>query len=175
MDPDWRNIFDSVKDEIWEGETTLRHLCPHQLTAGTALYFTGVVKLFLTSLIQPQTHRPLNDCKEPITAILISEVVYFILICEPSLIYTPELGELDPNWFETLTAQATSEENVSDQDDLCPNQEGNFKTPFDKPGAESQLFSTPKVFRRGRVVSPEPGNETSFTAEQGNSWFEFDS
>ncbi|XP_042270283.1 breast cancer type 2 susceptibility protein [Thunnus maccoyii] len=77
-----------------------------------------------------------------------------------------ELGPLDPDWFDVLTAQAvTTEGNVSDQDDLCANQEGNFKTPFDETAVESQLFSTPKVFRRCRVVSPETKDEQSFTAE----------
>ncbi|KAM6933332.1 breast cancer type 2 susceptibility protein [Xenentodon cancila] len=66
-----------------------------------------------------------------------------------------ELGPLDPNWFEILTGQTSVDEgSVSDQDDLCANQEGNFKTPFDKAD-DSQLFSTPKVFRHSRIVSPE--------------------
>lgn len=80
-----------------------------------------------------------------------------------------ELGPLDPDWFDVLTAQAvTTEGNVSNQDDLCLNQEGNFKTPFDKIPVASQLFSTPKVFRHSRVVSPETEDEQSFTAEPGN-------
>ncbi|KAM7399055.1 hypothetical protein PAMP_018348 [Pampus punctatissimus] len=75
-----------------------------------------------------------------------------------------ELGPLDPDWFDVLTAQAvTTEGNISDQEDLCANQEGNFKIPF--AAAESQLFSTPKVFRHRRVVSPETEDEKSFTAE----------
>ncbi|XP_070762067.1 breast cancer type 2 susceptibility protein [Enoplosus armatus] len=77
-----------------------------------------------------------------------------------------ELGPLDPDWFEALTAQTfTNEGNVSDQDELCANQEGHFKTPFDRT-ADSQLFSTPKAFRHSRVVSPETEDEQSFTAEQ---------
>ncbi|XP_041659697.1 breast cancer type 2 susceptibility protein isoform X2 [Cheilinus undulatus] len=78
-----------------------------------------------------------------------------------------ELGPLDPDWFETLTAQTFgNDENVSDQDDLCAHQEAIFKTPFDKSALDSQLFSTPKVFRQRRIVSPEAENEQSFTAEQ---------
>ncbi|XP_074535553.1 breast cancer type 2 susceptibility protein isoform X2 [Halichoeres trimaculatus] len=80
-----------------------------------------------------------------------------------------ELGPLDPDWFESLTAQTcNNEENVSDQDDLCANQEGQFKAPFDKTAvsADSQLFSTPKLFRHRRAASPETENEQSFTAEQ---------
>ncbi|XP_019943896.2 breast cancer type 2 susceptibility protein [Paralichthys olivaceus] len=78
-----------------------------------------------------------------------------------------ELGPLDPDWFQVLSAEtSTSEGNVSDQDDLCANQEGNFKAPCDKTALDSQLFSTPKVFRHSRVVSPETEGEQSFTAEQ---------
>ncbi|XP_037632124.1 breast cancer type 2 susceptibility protein isoform X2 [Sebastes umbrosus] len=78
-----------------------------------------------------------------------------------------ELGPLDPDWFESLTAQTfTHEGNVSDQDDLFANQEESFKTPFDKAAVESQLFSTPKVFRRSRIVSSETEDEQSFTGEQ---------
>ncbi|XP_069017435.1 breast cancer type 2 susceptibility protein [Embiotoca jacksoni] len=78
-----------------------------------------------------------------------------------------ELGPLDPNWFELLTAQTSaSEGSFSDQDDLCANQEGHFKAPLDKPAFDTQLFSTPKVFRRRQIVSPETEDEQSFTAEQ---------
>ncbi|XP_051253121.1 breast cancer type 2 susceptibility protein isoform X2 [Dicentrarchus labrax] len=76
-----------------------------------------------------------------------------------------ELGPLDPDWFEALTAQ-TNDGNVSDQDDLCANQEGHFKAPFDKTAIDSQLFSTPKVFRHSRIVSPETEDEQWFTAEK---------
>ena len=82
---------------------------------------------------------------------------------------TLELGTLDPNWFEVLTAQTSvNEGNVSDQDDLCANQEGHFKTPFGKAAGESQMFSTPRIFRRSRVTSPETEDEQTFTAAQGN-------
>ncbi|AWO98781.1 putative breast cancer type 2 susceptibility protein -like [Scophthalmus maximus] len=79
-----------------------------------------------------------------------------------------ELGPLDPDWFQVLTAQTfTGEGSVSDPDDLCANQEGHFKTPLDKAALDSQLFSTPKVFRHRRVVSPETTEgEQSFTPEQ---------
>lgn len=80
-----------------------------------------------------------------------------------------ELGPLDPNWFDVLTAQVlTDEANGSDPEDLCANQEGNFKTPLDQAAVESQLFSTPKVFRHRRVTSSETDDEQSFTAGQGN-------
>ncbi|MEQ2282424.1 hypothetical protein AMECASPLE_000570 [Ameca splendens] len=78
-----------------------------------------------------------------------------------------ELGPLDPNWFEELTAQASLDEgNVLDNDDLCANQEGDFKAPVEKPATESQLFSTPKVFRHRRIVSSDTEDEPSFTAAQ---------
>uniref|UniRef100_A0A3Q2FTM6 BRCA2 DNA repair associated n=1 Tax=Cyprinodon variegatus TaxID=28743 RepID=A0A3Q2FTM6_CYPVA len=79
-----------------------------------------------------------------------------------------ELGPVDPNWFEVLTAQASlGEGHVDDNDDLCANQEGLFKAPLEKTAVESQLFSTPKVFRRSQMVSPETEDEPSFTAAQG--------
>uniref|UniRef100_A0A3Q2CW94 Tower domain-containing protein n=1 Tax=Cyprinodon variegatus TaxID=28743 RepID=A0A3Q2CW94_CYPVA len=70
------------------------------------------------------------------------------------------------NWFEVLTAQASlGEGHVDDNDDLCANQEGLFKAPLEKTAVESQLFSTPKVFRRSQMVSPETEDEPSFTAD----------
>ncbi|XP_040043049.2 breast cancer type 2 susceptibility protein isoform X1 [Gasterosteus aculeatus] len=81
-----------------------------------------------------------------------------------------ELGPLDPDWFETLTSQMFTEDNVSDQEDLCGNQEANFKTPFDKTAVDSQLLSTPKVFRHSRVVSPETEDERSFTEKEALPW-----
>ncbi|KAM8902703.1 breast cancer type 2 susceptibility protein isoform 2-T3 [Spinachia spinachia] len=81
-----------------------------------------------------------------------------------------ELGPLDPDWFETLTSQMFTEDNASDQDDLCGNQEANFKTPFDKTAVDSQLLSTPKVFRHRRVVSPETEDEQSFTEKEALPW-----
>lgn len=80
-----------------------------------------------------------------------------------SFIFPPDLGPLDPDWFEVLTSQTlTNEENVFNQDDLCPNQEGQFK-----PTSDS-LFSTPKVFRHCRVVSSENEDEQSFAEGHGN-------
>uniref|UniRef100_A0A673CBD9 BRCA2 DNA repair associated n=1 Tax=Sphaeramia orbicularis TaxID=375764 RepID=A0A673CBD9_9TELE len=76
---------------------------------------------------------------------------------------TVDLGPLDPNWFDVLTAEAFTNDGSEDQDDLCANQEGNFKTPHDKTAVESQLFSTPKVFRHSRIVSPEMEDDHSFT------------
>ncbi|XP_019713092.1 LOW QUALITY PROTEIN: breast cancer type 2 susceptibility protein [Hippocampus comes] len=74
-----------------------------------------------------------------------------------------ELGQLDPDWFQVLTTRASSKEgNLSDSDDqeeLCPNQEANFKTPLRKTAAadvtQSQHSSIPRVFRRSYVPSPD--------------------
>nr|XP_057935406.1 breast cancer type 2 susceptibility protein [Doryrhamphus excisus] len=87
-----------------------------------------------------------------------------------------ELGPVDPDWFKVLTQQASAlEGNASDQEDLCANQEGNFKTPLEKPAVESQLFSTPKVFRRACVFSPdtedEQEKETLPWATRSPNWF----
>uniref|UniRef100_A0A3Q0R597 BRCA2 DNA repair associated n=1 Tax=Amphilophus citrinellus TaxID=61819 RepID=A0A3Q0R597_AMPCI len=86
-----------------------------------------------------------------------------------------ELGPLDPDWFEVLTAQTSANEaSGSDQDELCANQEGLFKTPLYKTAVGSQPFSTPKDFRHSRIVSPETEDEQSFSAAQGNISFRFD-
>ncbi|XP_068601875.1 breast cancer type 2 susceptibility protein [Brachionichthys hirsutus] len=78
-----------------------------------------------------------------------------------------ELGPLDPDWFDALTTQAFSNEgNVSVQDDLCANEEGDVKTPLNKTAVDSQLFSTPKVFRHVGVVSPETEKEQPVAAER---------
>ncbi|XP_035766109.1 breast cancer type 2 susceptibility protein [Neolamprologus brichardi] len=80
-----------------------------------------------------------------------------------------ELGPLDHKWFDILTAQTSANEGSgSDQDELCANQEGHFKTPLDKTAVDSQLFSTPKVFRHSRIVSPEIEDEQSFSTTQEN-------
>ncbi|XP_029923118.1 breast cancer type 2 susceptibility protein isoform X2 [Myripristis murdjan] len=77
-----------------------------------------------------------------------------------------ELGPLDPNWFDALMVK-TDEENVSEQDNLRTfNQDGHFKAPFEKTAVDSQLFSTPKIFRHGGVQSPETEDEQFFSAEQ---------
>ncbi|XP_036005712.1 breast cancer type 2 susceptibility protein [Fundulus heteroclitus] len=74
-----------------------------------------------------------------------------------------ELGLLDPNWFEVQATQASLDEgNGVDSFDLRANQEGIFKTPLEKTATESQLFSTPKVFRHSRIVSPDTEDEPPF-------------
>uniref|UniRef100_A0A667XXS6 BRCA2 DNA repair associated n=1 Tax=Myripristis murdjan TaxID=586833 RepID=A0A667XXS6_9TELE len=81
------------------------------------------------------------------------------------LFMNAELGPLDPNWFDALMVK-TDEENVSEQDNLRTfNQDGHFKAPFEKTAVDSQLFSTPKIFRHGGVQSPETEDEQFFSAE----------
>lgn len=94
---------------------------------------------------------------------------FLIFVFKVLLFVFSELGPLDPNWFEVLTAQTSPKERiVADKDDLCANQEGNFKTPSEKTAVDSQLFSTPKVFRHSRVVSPETKDEQSFANAHGS-------
>ncbi|XP_061136842.1 breast cancer type 2 susceptibility protein isoform X2 [Syngnathus typhle] len=74
-----------------------------------------------------------------------------------------ELGQVDPDWFQVLTTRASKEANLSDSDDqeeLCPNQEANFKTPLRKTvSACVPQSSTPQVFRRGCVASPDGADQ----------------
>ncbi|CAL8349263.1 unnamed protein product [Arctogadus glacialis] len=79
------------------------------------------------------------------------------------------LRQLDPDWFNALAVKASNEENNR----TGPNQprpahggEG-FKTPFGKNAVDSQLFSTPKIFRHSRsLLSPDTQHDGSFI-EQG--------
>ncbi|XP_076002331.1 breast cancer type 2 susceptibility protein [Genypterus blacodes] len=77
-----------------------------------------------------------------------------------------ELGTLDPNWFEILTSQAFTKE---EEDELSVHQDGHFKMPLDKSALDSQFFSTPKVLRQNKALSPEHEHESSFTSEQDKS------
>ncbi|XP_049581198.1 breast cancer type 2 susceptibility protein isoform X2 [Syngnathus scovelli] len=74
-----------------------------------------------------------------------------------------ELGQVDPDWFQVLTTRASKEANLSDSDDqeeLCPNQEANFKTPLRKTvSACVPQSSTPRVFRRSCVASPDSADQ----------------
>ncbi|XP_037123872.1 breast cancer type 2 susceptibility protein isoform X2 [Syngnathus acus] len=74
-----------------------------------------------------------------------------------------ELGQVDPDWFQVLTTRASKEANLSDSDDqeeLCPNQEANFKTPLRKTvSACAPQSSTPQVFRRSCVASPDSADQ----------------
>ncbi|KAJ3590252.1 hypothetical protein NHX12_008206 [Muraenolepis orangiensis] len=80
-----------------------------------------------------------------------------------------ELGQLDPDWFNTLTAKASSEEKTRwEQNQLrTSNHEESFKTPFNRSTCgESQLFSTPKIFRHSRILlSPDMQQDASFTEQ----------
>lgn len=77
------------------------------------------------------------------------------------------MGALDTKWFEALTVEALAGTD-SDQDELCANQESNFKTPFEKSAADSQMFSTPKVFRYSQT--PEADNDTAKEERETLLW-----
>ncbi|KAM8852937.1 breast cancer type 2 susceptibility protein [Synchiropus picturatus] len=79
-----------------------------------------------------------------------------------------ELGPLDPNWFDTLTAEPHA---VNDPDELCANQEGHFKIPFNNSASESQLFSTPRGFRHAHLSSVETEEESEIDAEPGKAFW----
>ncbi|XP_053728706.1 breast cancer type 2 susceptibility protein [Synchiropus splendidus] len=79
-----------------------------------------------------------------------------------------ELGPLDPNWFDTLTAEPHA---VNDPDELCANQEGHFKIPFNISATESQLFSTPRGFRHAHLSSVETEEESEIDAEPGKAFW----
>ncbi|KAL0973569.1 hypothetical protein UPYG_G00206250 [Umbra pygmaea] len=84
-----------------------------------------------------------------------------------------ELGRLDPNWFEELTAKAsrgewsdTEQEHVSTAI-LC-GEDGSFKTPLEKCTLDSNMSSTPKIFRCRTLRSPESLiDEKCFSPDQG--------
>ncbi|XP_036393591.1 breast cancer type 2 susceptibility protein [Megalops cyprinoides] len=73
-----------------------------------------------------------------------------------------ELGPLHPNWFEELTAKASTGtgndalvEGPQTPRGSCA-QEDAFKVPLDKPATDSQISSTPKIFKCQTAQSPEP-------------------
>ncbi|KAM9453285.1 breast cancer type 2 susceptibility protein isoform 2-T9 [Salvelinus alpinus] len=86
-----------------------------------------------------------------------------------------ELGPLNPNWFEELTAEASSwdrgdteKENPSTA--ISCGQDGSFKTPLGKCPLDGDMFSTPKIFRQRRPQSPETLTEDAlFSPDQGTS------
>lgn len=151
MDFPLKNMFDAFKDEIWEGKT------PSIILFDVSVV-VAVEKCVALYCMNMHTHTTFIVCDFCL-------FLFFKFHVYPFYCCFSELGPLDPNWFETLTSkQFISEENVSDQDDLCPNQEGHFKTPFEKDAVDSQLVSTPKVLRHHRTVSPGTEDEQSFSA-----------
>lgn len=81
-----------------------------------------------------------------------------------------ELGPLDPNWFDELTLRASTEDGNGTEEDTCntANQDVIFKTPFEKGALDSQLSSTPKIFRHSREESPKTEDEELFSPERGD-------
>ncbi|KAK6485870.1 breast cancer type 2 susceptibility protein-like [Huso huso] len=77
-----------------------------------------------------------------------------------------DLGPLGSNWFEKLTAEASARcEQESDADPKnykahCDKGDY-FSTPCQKPTLDSQMASTPKIFKGQGILSPE-----TFTSEQ---------
>ncbi|KAJ8368506.1 hypothetical protein SKAU_G00085340 [Synaphobranchus kaupii] len=69
-----------------------------------------------------------------------------------------ELGPLCPNWFEELTASAARDEASAPDPETswgdCV-QEDSLRTPARKAAVDSQIFSTPKIFKSHTARSPE--------------------
>ncbi|XP_014068905.2 breast cancer type 2 susceptibility protein isoform X4 [Salmo salar] len=86
-----------------------------------------------------------------------------------------ELGPLNPNWFEELTAKASSwdwgdTEKENPITAISCGQDGSFKTPLGKCPLDGDMFSTPKIFRQRRPQSPETLTEDAlFFPDQGTS------
>ncbi|XP_070997880.1 breast cancer type 2 susceptibility protein isoform X4 [Oncorhynchus clarkii lewisi] len=86
-----------------------------------------------------------------------------------------ELGPLNPNWFEELTAKASSRDWGDTEKDnpgtaISCGQDGSFKTPLGKCPLDGDMFSTPKIFRQRRPQSPETLIEDAvFFPDQGTS------
>ncbi|XP_035240203.1 breast cancer type 2 susceptibility protein [Anguilla anguilla] len=83
-----------------------------------------------------------------------------------------DLGPLCPNWFEELTVSA-ARDGASARDPEVPGgarvQEASLGTPLRKPAADSQIFSTPKIFKSRTAQSPEllTTDEELFSPDRG--------
>ncbi|XP_061073752.1 breast cancer type 2 susceptibility protein [Conger conger] len=75
------------------------------------------------------------------------------------LLTVKELGPLCPDWFEELTASTASDDASAHGPETSrggPVQEASLKTPLrKKPAVDSQIFSTPKIFKSQIAQSPE--------------------
>ncbi|XP_060753690.1 breast cancer type 2 susceptibility protein isoform X3 [Neoarius graeffei] len=75
-----------------------------------------------------------------------------------------ELGPLNSDWFEELTVRASEDErdNSTVEHDATAHQDkGVFRAPAKTPVLDSQMCSTPRIFRRRRPHSPASGPEES--------------
>ncbi|XP_018620247.2 breast cancer type 2 susceptibility protein isoform X1 [Scleropages formosus] len=68
------------------------------------------------------------------------------------------LGPLHTDWFELLTAKVSAGPSAEDHGSTSPSyvQEHCFKTPVGEVSMESEIFSTPKIFRERGTESPIP-------------------
>ncbi|XP_022524494.2 breast cancer type 2 susceptibility protein isoform X1 [Astyanax mexicanus] len=82
-----------------------------------------------------------------------------------------ELGPLSSDWFKELTAKASKDESFPgavEHEALSRTEDGTFRAPQETPALESQMSSTPRLFRvRGPLSpdsvlgrSPNPGMQT---------------
>lgn len=77
-------------------------------------------------------------------------------------LFIEELGPLNSDWFEDLTVRASEggpDDSVVVQHDTSAqkDEEGIFRAPAKTPVVDSQMCSTPKIFRRRRPHSPASG------------------
>ncbi|KAJ8404718.1 hypothetical protein AAFF_G00335810 [Aldrovandia affinis] len=91
-------------------------------------------------------------------------------IAEASLL--EELGPLCPDWFEVLTAKSARDDASSDGPEASRKtcvQEGMASTPLGNTAADSQIFSTPKIFKSRMAQSPEllTTDEELFSPDRG--------
>ncbi|KAJ8280139.1 hypothetical protein GJAV_G00050970 [Gymnothorax javanicus] len=83
-----------------------------------------------------------------------------------------ELGPLHPNWFEELTARAAVDERSAQDSETHGGTcvlETSISTPVRKSTVDSQIFSTPMIFKAPAVQSPEllTTDEELFSPAQG--------
>lgn len=76
-----------------------------------------------------------------------------------------ELGPLNSDWFEELTVRSSeggNDQSVAVEHEVSGHKdEGVFRAPAQTPVLDSQMCSTPRIFRRGRPQSPVSGLEDS--------------
>ncbi|XP_053363622.1 breast cancer type 2 susceptibility protein isoform X3 [Clarias gariepinus] len=83
-----------------------------------------------------------------------------------------ELGPLNPDWFEELTLRAfeagCNNSNVVEDETSAHKDEGAFRAPAKTPVLDSQMCSTPRIFRRGQQHSPASCLEDSLDSGMQN-------
>ncbi|XP_077064244.1 breast cancer type 2 susceptibility protein [Siphateles boraxobius] len=83
-----------------------------------------------------------------------------------------ELGPLNPDWFEELTAKATRDEGRPDSS-KAEQEEDTVKAP-ETSALASQLYSTPKIFKQQQFQSPDsiPNEESPYEDLSAFPWSE---